>query len=76
MSTLKNYYDNLEAKPKPPKTALVEELRDECGVNEMTVRRWLSGKNVPQEEHWPTISRITGIPVNELFPETESTQQC
>lgn len=74
------FYQSLE-RDTPPKTALVRELADRCGVSVETVRWWLNGKTRPgKKELYPIISETIrdfnsrrgvdfSIPENELFPD-------
>jgi transcriptional regulator with XRE-family HTH domain len=65
--TLKGYYEELGKRSTPQK-----EFRDliarECGVTSMTVYRWLSGEITPDKLKRDKISEITGMTVEELFP--------
>ena len=65
--TLKDYYENLPNSVSP-KTSLVNTIAYECGVTSMTVHNWIDLKTMPRDEnHLRIISRITGIPVENLF---------
>jgi transcriptional regulator with XRE-family HTH domain len=66
--TLVNYYQNLEDRPETPKQRVRKALMEAFGVTEMTVSRWVNGYIVPARDKWEKISEITGIPVEELFP--------
>lgn len=66
--TLREYYQSLPSRPVPPKTKLVRDIMSNCGVEAITARAWLKGQNIPSNpEHRAIISRMTGIPEDELF---------
>lgn len=64
--TLRDYYNNQSL--SSPQRELREKIAAACGVAEMTVYRWLSGEIVPDKLKREKIAEITGIPVDELFP--------
>lgn len=67
--TLSEYYKSLSHKPKAPspRSEFKKKLMEECYVAEQTVWKWLNGTVVPDKLTQEKISKITGIPVNELF---------
>jgi len=65
---LKTFYDQLEDRPTTPKTLFIDRIMKECDVTRATVYRYLNG-TVPDKLKRDAISRITGIPVHELFPQ-------
>ena len=66
---IKTYYDQLDDKATPPKTSFLELVMAETGKTRATVYRWLNGTMRPDKANMAILSRITGIAVNELFPE-------
>lgn len=64
---LNDYYKQLKGQP-PPQKEFREKIAKECGVSDMTVYRWLSGEIVPEKLKREKIAEITGLPVDELFP--------
>ena len=64
---LKDYYKELGKRSTPQK-----EFRDKiaaaCGVANMTVYRWMSGEIVPEKLKREKIAEVSGISVDELFP--------
>ncbi len=43
------------------------ELADKLGVTRATVCRWEAGKRRPDDQHIPTVAKMTGIPILELM---------
>ena len=70
---LKEYYAELGTRSTPCKE-FRDRLVNECGVKPMTVFRWLSGEVIPDKLKREKISEITGIPVEELFPNLNTLQ--
>ena len=67
--TLLGYYNALPPRTFP-KTQFVEDVAARCGVDEASVRNWFMGRNRPKtDEQKEVLSQMTGIPVNELWPE-------
>ena len=65
--TLEVYYKALKRPPFPKKEFILGISRD-CGVDPITVRNWIYGKNLPNNpEHKEYLSQITGIPVDQLW---------
>lgn len=65
--TLKSYYKNLP-EPTHPKKALINSIAVQCGVTLATARNWiLYGIRPDNPFHIQTISKITGIPVENLW---------
>ena len=64
---LSDYYKALKNQPTPQKE-FREKIAKECGVTEMTIFRWLSGETIPEKLKREKIAEITGLPVNNLFP--------
>jgi hypothetical protein len=68
--TLKEYYEKKIGEKPTPKQEFRAIIAESCAVTEQTVFRWLSG-DVPDKLKREKLAEITGIPVNELFPNTE-----
>lgn len=66
---LSELYESLSE--KTPKTEFRELIRNECGVAEMTLYRWLNGTVTPDKLKREKISQVTGISVEELFPKVK-----
>jgi transcriptional regulator with XRE-family HTH domain len=64
---LKEYYEKIGELPTPKKE-FREKVAESCGVTEMTVFRWISGKIIPEKLTREKLSEITGLSVEELFP--------
>lgn len=75
--TLAEYYDQLPPRTSP-KSDFVREIMATCGVENVTVRQWVKGKSAPsKEEHRRILSKVTGIPEEELFPKKgKAESQC
>jgi transcriptional regulator with XRE-family HTH domain len=65
--TLKEYYDKVGESPNP-KQGFRMKVSEACDVTEMTVYRWLSGEIIPEKLKREKLSEITGLPVEQLFP--------
>ena len=65
--TLSEYYKQLRDAPAPQRD-FREKIARACGVSDMTVYRWLSGEIVPEKLKREKIAEITGLTVDELFP--------
>lgn len=66
---LKEFYENLPHS-SAPKQEFVRELATACKVTETAVRNWIQGRARPADpDHVNCISKVTKIPVEELFPE-------
>lgn len=65
---LKDYYKELGKKSTPQKE-FREMVASTCGVSVMTVFRWLSGEVVPDKLKREKVAEVTGLPVEELFPD-------
>lgn len=65
--TIKEYYDSLEARPIPPKTALLQYIMTTCNVSKRTALRYVNEESVPSISDMNAISKYTGIAVEELF---------
>ena len=63
------YYRNLPACVSvSPKSDFLAEVCKACGVSISTARNWCFGRTLPKEPvHIAELSRITGIPADELF---------
>jgi len=48
-----------------------EEFAKLCGVQQPTVSRWLNGKIRIAADRCARVSKVTGIPVNELRPDVQ-----
>ena len=67
--TLLGYYNALPPRTFP-KTAFIDEVADRCGVDPVSVRNWIEGRNKPKnEEHLKVLVELTGIPEEELWQE-------
>ena len=65
--TLAGYYNGLK-RPPSPKLEFIKDIAENCGVGHLTVRNWIQGRNLPSNpEHKTYISKITGIPVEQLW---------
>ena len=65
--TLEGYYNGLK-RPTSPKSEFIKNIAETCGVNQLTVRNWIQGRNQPSNpEHKVFLSEITGIPVEQLW---------
>ncbi|MCL6101010.1 MAG: helix-turn-helix domain-containing protein [Bacteroidetes bacterium] len=64
---LKEFYTELQNQPTPQKE-FREKIANKCGVTEMTVYRWLSGEIIPEKLKREKIAEITGLSVDDLFP--------
>lgn len=66
--TLKDYYAELKARPTPS-DEFRKKIADECGVDERTTYRWLSGEITPDKLKRKAIANVACISEEELFPE-------
>lgn len=66
---IKTYYEQLDDKATPPKTSFLEQVMKETGKTRMTIYRWLNGTTKPDKANMAILSKITGIALDELFPE-------
>lgn len=65
---LKTHYQNLPRRTGlTPKQEFIMKVSEECGVTPETVYRWISGANKPDKLKQEQLSKITGIPVEDLF---------
>jgi len=65
--TLEGYYNGLK-RPPSPKLEFIRNIAETCGVNHLTVRNWIQGRNQPSNpEHKVYLSELTGIPVEQLW---------
>jgi hypothetical protein len=71
--TLKDYYDSLDE--TSPRVKFRDAIVKSCGVTIDTFYKWLNGgtKDVPKLAK-EKISEISGIQVNDLFPNGETTE--
>ncbi|MBR6269830.1 MAG: hypothetical protein IKR30_04575 [Bacteroidales bacterium] len=75
MPSLAEYYESLPPRTSP-KTEFVKELVAVCNVDLNTAKLWVRGKTTPSNpEHRRIMSRVTGIPEEELFPKLAKPQQ-
>lgn len=73
--TLSDYYESLP-EPTAPKADFLRELMATCNVEQITARLWVKGKTTPSNpEHRRIISRVVGIPEEELFPKLAKQSQ-
>lgn len=64
---LQEYYKNIPEK-SAPKSEWIRETARRLNVSEGSVRLWVNGKMRPRDERiYSELSKITGIPENELF---------
>jgi len=64
---LREFYNELQTQPTPQKE-FRDRIASACGVTEMTVYRWLSGDIIPEKLKREKIAEITGLSVDDLFP--------
>lgn len=64
---LKNFYSNLGTRKKSPRQLFREQVLKECKITNQTFYRWISGKSKPNEAKRQILSKITGIPSQNLF---------
>lgn len=73
--TLKEFYDKLPGQ-SAPKADFVREIVAACGVEQVTAKFWVKGKTIPSNpEHRRILSKVTGIPEEELFPKLATQTQ-
>lgn len=76
MPTLNDYYKNLPPRTSP-KTEFVKELVATCNVDPHTAKLWVMGKCTPgNPDHRRLISKVTGIPEEELFPKLKKQSEA
>ncbi|MBK5721311.1 hypothetical protein JGH11_10550 [Dysgonomonas sp. Marseille-P4677] len=63
--SLKTHYENLP----DPKKKLLNDIMQACDLSQASVYRLLTGKKDPTKLQAEAISKITGITVEELFPD-------
>ena len=68
--TLKEYYQKLKTKERPPHPArqFILTIAAVTGRSHKTVQQWISGIQTPGKDSMLRISDLTGIPQEELFP--------
>ncbi len=69
--TLKEHYDSLEPR-KTPKQELIEKICIACKVSKRQALRYINGDTVPSPADQEAISKITEIPVCELYVNEEA----
>lgn len=75
MPTLNDYYESLPPRTSP-KTEFVKEIVATCNVDLNTAKLWVRGKTTPSNpEHRRILSKVTGIPEEELFPKLAKQSQ-
>lgn len=68
IKTLQDFYESLENRPTPPKTAFVKKIAKRTGKELATVRLWVKGETKPQDQSdWEILSEETGIAIENLF---------
>lgn len=73
--TLKEFYDQLPGR-SAPKADFVREIVATCGVEHVTAKFWVKGKTTPSNpDHRRLLSKVTGIPEEELFPKLKKAEQ-
>jgi len=70
MATAKDYYDLLEDR-LTPKQSFLREVAKVCKCSVRQARRYVNRETEPSLADKEAISKITGIPVLELYPEEE-----
>lgn len=65
---LKDYYKDLGQRTTPQQEFRIK-IALACGVSLMTVYRWISGEVIPEKLKREKIAEVTGLSVEELFPE-------
>ena len=75
MPTLNDYYESLPPRTSP-KAEFVKEIVAVCNVDLNTAKLWVRGKTTPSNpEHRRILSKVTGIPEEELFPKLATQTQ-
>lgn len=69
--TLKDYYTDLKARPTPA-DLFRKKIAEDCGVDERTTYRWLTGEIIPDKLKRKAIANVAGINEEDLFPETKT----
>ena len=65
--TFKQMYDELD--PTPPKTKWIQRIAEVTMRSELTVRMWVSGRQIPEPLVQNIIAKELGVPVEGLFPQ-------
>jgi len=65
--TLKGYYESFAEK----QLEIRDRILNECGVTRDTFYKWKNGETLPPKPSRVIIAKITGIPVETLFPEAD-----
>ena len=72
---LSEYYEALPPR-QSPKTEFVKEIVATCNVDLNTAKLWVRGKTTPSNpDHRRLLSKVTGIPEEELFPKLKKAEQ-
>lgn len=66
--TFKDYASSLSDVVLSERSLFVKKVAEACMVDVSTVYRWIQGKMVPDQLKQQKISEITGIQVDNLFP--------
>lgn len=68
--TLKEHYQRLKEKERPPHPArqFILNIAAKTGKTPKTIQQWICGIYLPSRESILIISEETGIPPEELFP--------
>lgn len=67
--TFKYYIDNKSNVAISEKALEIKRIAEACMVDISTVYRWLNGKCLPDPLKMQKLSEITGISVEQLFPD-------
>jgi len=70
MPTAKEYYNSLEDR-MTPKQSFLKAVAKVCKCSIRQARRYVDRETEPSQADKEAISKITGFPVMELFPEDE-----
>lgn len=70
----KEFYNELQSTQPTPQKEFRNKIAFECDVTEMTVYRWLSGEIVPDKLKREKVAEITGLSVDELFPNLQKVE--
>ncbi len=65
--TFSNYVSSLSTVKTTEKHEVMKKIAAECGVSEITVFRWATGRTIPPMLYQQKISELTNIPVDDLF---------
>lgn len=75
MPSLADYYDNLPPRTAP-KAEFLREIVATCNVDLNTAKLWVRGKTTPgNPDHRRLLSKVTGIPEEELFPKLKKAEE-